>query len=156
MSIEIGDTAPDFTLQDDSGSSVTLRDLRGDKVLLYFYPKAFTPGCTTQACDLRDRHESFDAAGYRVLGISPDPVDKLAEFRAEYDLPFPLLSDPDHAVAAAYGAWGIKKNYGREYEGLIRSTFVIDDSGIVEQAWRNVRASGHGDRMIRELVGDAE
>lgn len=155
MSIEAGDAAPDFTLEDDTGSPVTLGDLRGSKVLIYFYPKAFTPGCTTQACDLRDRHASFAAAGYLIFGISPDPVDKLARFRAEHDLPFPLLSDPDHAVAAAYGAWGTKKNYGREYEGLIRSTFVIDGAGTVEHAWRNVRASGHGDRMIRELVTEA-
>jgi peroxiredoxin Q/BCP len=123
---------------------------------LYFYPKAFTPGCTTQACDLRDRHDGFMAAGYTVLGVSPDPADKLASFREEHDLPFHLLSDPDHAVAEAYGAWGTKKNYGREYEGLIRSTFVIDADGTVEQAWRNVKATGHGARMERDLLGSAD
>lgn len=151
MAVEAGDVAPAFTLSDHTGDDVALADFTGRRVLVYFYPKAFTPGCTTQACDFRDRHEAFEQAGYQILGISPDAPDKLAAFRDEHGLPFPLLSDPDHATAAAYGAWGIKKNYGKEYEGLIRSTFVIGPDGIVEKAWRNVRAKGHGDRMVREL-----
>lgn len=151
MTIEAGDQAPDFTLFDHAGKQVALADFMGSHLLLYFYPKAFTPGCTTQACDLRDRYDLFLDAGWRVVGISPDSVDKLAEFHAEYGLPFPLLSDEDHAVASAYDAWGIKKNYGREYEGLIRSTFVIGPSGVVEQAKRNVKASGHGERMVRQI-----
>lgn len=151
MAIEAGDPAPDFTLLDQSGSPVSLTDLRGSRVLLYFYPKAFTPGCTTQACDLRDRHDLFTRGGWKIIGISPDPVDRLAGFHAEHDLPFPLLSDEDHAVASAYGAWGMKKNYGREYEGLIRSTFVIGPAGDVEHAKRNVKATGHGERMARQL-----
>jgi peroxiredoxin Q/BCP len=151
MSLETGDTAPDFTLNDDSGSPVSLSDFAGSSVLIYFYPKAFTPGCTTQACDLRDRYDAFQDAGYQILGISPDPPERLAEFRREHDLPFPLLSDPDHAAAAAYGAWGTKKNYGREYEGLIRSTFIVSPDGKIDKAWRNVRAKGHGDRMIQQL-----
>ena len=148
MTLEIGDPAPPFTLSDDAGGTVGLADLAGERVVLYFYPKAFTPGCTAQACDFRDRHQAFLAAGYRVIGISPDAVERLAGFREEHDLPFSLLSDPDHAVAEDYGAWGIKKNYGREYEGLIRSTFVIGPDTTIEKAWRNVRAKGHVKRLL--------
>jgi len=151
MTIEAGDQAPDFTLRDHAGSPVSLGDFAGSRLLLYFYPKAFTSGCTTQACDLRDRYDVFTESGHSIAGISPDPVEKLDRFRAEHNLPFALLSDEDHAVAIAYGAWGIKKNYGREYEGLIRSSFVIGPTGTIEHAWRNVRASGHGDRIVREL-----
>jgi peroxiredoxin Q/BCP len=154
MTIEAGDQAPDFTLSDHEGKTVALADFSGSHLLMYFYPKAFTPGCTTQACDLRDRHDVFLDAGWKVVGISPDPANKLSEFHAEYNLPFPLLSDEDHSVASAYGAWGTKKNYGREYEGLIRSTFVIGPSGVVEQAKRNVKASGHGERMVRQISTD--
>jgi len=153
MTIEVGDQAPAFTLSDHAGNPVSLGDFSGSRLLLYFYPKAFTPGCTTQACDLRDRQEAFTDAGWSIIGISPDPVDKLAKFHSEYNLSFALLSDEDHAVAAGYGAWGTKKNYGREYEGLIRSTFVIGPTGTVELARRNVKAKGHGDRMSRELDG---
>ena len=153
MMIEIGDPAPDFTLPDHTGSPVALGQFAGSHLLMYFYPKAFTPGCTTQACDLRDRHEQFETAGWRVIGISPDPVDVLARFNEEHSLGFQLLSDENHAVATAYGAWGTKKNYGREYEGLIRSTFGIDPSGVVVLAKRNVKATGHGQRMARDLVG---
>ena len=148
MTLEIGDAAPPFMLSDDAGGTVALADLAGERVVLYFYPRAFTPGCTAQACDFRDRHQAFLAAGYRVIGISPDTVERLAGFRDEHDLPFPLLSDPGHAVAEEYGAWGIKKNYGREYEGLIRSTFVIGPDGTIEKAWRNVRANGHVERLF--------
>ncbi len=152
MTIQAGDHAPDFILRNDSGKEVSLDDFAGSHLVIYFYPRAFTPGCTTQACDFRDRYDTFQAAGYEVVGISPDSVEKLAEFRARHELPFPLLSDEDHAVAEAYGAWGPKKNYGRKYEGLIRSTFAIDPAGKVEQAWRNVRAKGHVDRMVVELA----
>jgi len=152
MPIEIGDPAPDFTLTSDADEPISLGDFESRRLLIYFYPKAFTPGCTAQACDLRDRHDAFVGAGYAIIGISPDSADRLADFRREHDLPFPLLSDPDHEVATAYGAWGTKKNYGREYEGLIRSTFVVGPDGVVERAWRNVRAKGHGDRMVRELI----
>ena len=147
MTVEAGDPAPDFTLTDDQGDEVSLSDFDGKHLVLYFYPKAFTPGCTTQACDFRDNHQVFASAGYEILGVSPDPVDKLAEFREEYDLPFRLLSDEDHEVAEAYGAWGTKKNYGKEYEGIIRSTFVIGPDGTLEEAHRNVRAKGHVDRI---------
>jgi thioredoxin-dependent peroxiredoxin len=151
VTIEVGDRAPDFTLLDQDGSPVSLGDFASRHLVVYFYPKAMTPGCTTQACDLRDRHERFTAAGYAIVGISPDPVSRLAKFREQHELPFAMLSDPDHVVAAAYGAWGVKKNYGREYTGIIRSTFVIDPSGTVTTAWRNVKASGHADRLLRAI-----
>ncbi len=152
MTVAVGDRAPSFSLLDDSGKKVSLSDFTGSGLVIYFYPRAFTPGCTTQACDLRDRHERFLDSGYQVIGISPDPVDRLTKFRAEKELPFPLLSDPNHKVAAAYGAWGTKRNYGRDYQGIVRSTFVIDDTGIVTGAWRNVRASGHADRLLSDLT----
>ncbi len=151
MTLQPGDPAPDFALRDDSGNEVVLSDFAGKHLLIYFYPRAFTPGCTTQACDFRDRHETFRDAGYEIVGISPDPVDKLGGFRDKHELPFTLLSDEDHVVAAAYGAWGIKKNYGKEYEGLIRSTFLVGPDGTIRKAWRNVRAKGHADRMISEV-----
>jgi thioredoxin-dependent peroxiredoxin len=149
MALEPGDRAPDFVATDHAGNTVRLADYGGKRLVLYFYPKAFTPGCTTQACDLRDRYETFSAAGYEIAGVSPDTPERLADFRAEHDLPFPMLSDQDHAIARAYGAYGIKKNYGREYEGIIRSTFVIGPDGLIEEAWINVQAKGHGDRLAR-------
>ena len=149
--IDSGDPAPDFTLPDQDGAPFTLSDHRDARVIVYFYPKAFTPGCTTQACDFRDNHAAFEKAGYHVVGISPDPVKRLAGFRAKHDLPFPVLSDEDHAVAEAYGAWGTKKNYGREYQGIIRSTFVVAPDGTIEHAWRNVRAKGHVARVLADV-----
>lgn len=153
MPLTPGDTAPFFDRLDHEGSQVTLDDYAGHGLVVYFYPRAFTPGCTTESCDFRDRHDRFYAAGYEIVGVSPDPVEKLAAFREEHDLPFPLLSDEDHSMAAAYGAWGVKKNYGKEYEGIIRSTIVVGPDGSVEQAWYNVRAKGHAGRVEQELVG---
>lgn len=152
MKLQPGDKAPQFTATNHTGATVSLADLKGRHLVLYFYPKAFTPGCTTESCDFRDNHRAFRKAGYEILGISPDPPARLAEFRAEYDLTFPLLSDEDHAIAAAYGAWGLKQNYGKEYEGLIRSTIVIDGKGRVEHAWYGIKATGHVERVKRELV----
>src|SRR5690625_749477 len=146
-----GDTAPALSLQAANGKTVSLADYAGQQVIVYFYPKAMTPGCTTQACDFRDRLERFTADGYAVLGISPDPVDKLEKFTEQEDLNFPMLSDEDHAVAEAYGAWGEKKNYGRVDEGLIRSTIVVDEDGKVAVAQYNVRAKGHVDKLRRDL-----
>ncbi|HEY4576953.1 MAG TPA: thioredoxin-dependent thiol peroxidase [Yaniella sp.] len=146
-----GDTAPDFALPDADGNTVSLADYAGQKVIVYFYPKAMTPGCTTQACDFRDRMERFTADGYAVIGISPDPVDKLDKFTEEEDLNFPVLADEDHQVAEAYGAWGEKNNYGKVSEGLIRSTIVIDEDGKVTEAQYNVRAKGHVDKLRRDL-----
>lgn len=146
-----GDAAPDFTLPTDSGGSLSLADLRGRKVVLYAYPAAMTPGCTKQACDFRDSLPSLQAAGYEVVGISPDPPEKLARFRARDGLTFPLLSDPEATVLAAYGAWGEKKMYGRTVTGVIRSTFVIDEQGRIVSALYGVKATGHVARLRREL-----
>lgn len=149
--LQPGDPAPEFTLTTDSGESLSLSDLRGHRVILYAYPAAMTPGCTTQACDFRDSLSSLRGAGYRVVGISPDQPEKLAKFRARDGLTFPLVSDPDHTVLAAYGAWGEKKNYGRTVTGVIRSTFVIDPAGAIERAFYNVRATGHVAKLRRDL-----
>jgi peroxiredoxin Q/BCP len=146
-----GDEAPDFTLTTDTGDRLHLADLRGSKVVLYAYPAAMTPGCTKQACDFRDSLASLTAAGYRVVGISPDTPEKLAKFRVRDDLTFPLVSDPDKAVLTAYGAWGEKKNYGRTFVGVIRSTFVIDEAGRIDQAFYNVKATGHVAKLRKDL-----
>jgi peroxiredoxin Q/BCP len=146
-----GDPAPDFTLPDADGNPVSLADFRGRKVVVYFYPAAMTPGCTTQACDFRDNDAALQAAGYAVLGISPDPPAKLAKFRARDAVPFPLLSDPDRTVLEAYGAWGEKTMYGKKTIGVIRSTFVVDETGRISVAQYNVRATGHVAKLMREL-----
>jgi peroxiredoxin Q/BCP len=150
-----GAEAPGFTLKDSSGQDVSLASRLGRNTIVYFYPAASTPGCTKQACDFRDNLASFQSAGYDVLGISPDPLAKLAAFAAKETLSFPLLSDEDHRVAEAYGAWGEKKNYGRTYQGLIRSTIVIDPEGKVKVAQYNVRATGHVAKLRRDLKLDA-
>ncbi|KUM41090.1 thioredoxin-dependent thiol peroxidase [Arthrobacter sp. EPSL27] len=150
-----GDAAPAFTLQNSDGREVSLSDFRGRSTVVYFYPAASTPGCTKEACDFRDSLESLEGAGYAVVGISPDPVEKLANFAAAEGLTFPLLSDPDHTVAEAYAAWGEKKNYGKTYEGLIRSTVVVDPEGKVALAQYNVRATGHVAKLRRDLKIDA-
>ena len=149
--LEPGSIAPDFTLEDQDGHPVTLRDLRGQSVILFFYPAAMTPGCTTEACDFRDSLAPLQAAGFTVLGISRDEPAKNAEFRARDGLTYDLLSDPDHAVHEAYGAWGEKMNYGKTVEGVIRSTFVIDADGTIAHALRNVKATGHVARLRRLL-----
>jgi len=139
--------APDFTLETDEGGSVTLSDLRGGKVVVYFYPKDDTPGCTIQACDLRERMPRFTGAGVTVLGVSPDAADSHASFRAKFDLNFPLLVDADHEVAEPYGVWKEQTWGGRTSMGVERSTFVIDEQGVVLEAWRKVDAEGHADRV---------
>ena len=149
--LEPGDRAPAFTLTDDSGKKVALTKLKGKKVILYAYPAAMTPGCTTQACDFRDSLEPFKKAGYVILGISPDTPEKLAKFKEKDHLTFPLLSDPDKKVLEKYGAFGKKMNYGREYLGVIRSTFVINENGKIDLALYNVRAKGHVAKLRREL-----
>lgn len=150
--LEPGSPAPDFTLQDQDGASVSLHDLRGRNVILYFYPAAMTPGCTTEACDFRDSLASLQGAGYTVLGVSRDDVAKLKQFAERDGLSFPLLSDADLAVHRAYGVWGEKKNYGKVIQGVIRSTFVIDEDSVIAHALYNVKATGHVAR-IRKLVG---
>jgi peroxiredoxin Q/BCP len=146
-----GDTAPDFTLSDDTGAEVRLSELRGSKVIVYFYPAAMTPGCTTQACDFTDNLASLKAAGYEVLGISKDKPEKLAKFRERDSLTITLLSDPDLSVLKAWGAYGLKKLYGKEVEGVIRSTFVVDEQGKIELAQYAVKATGHVAKLRRDL-----
>jgi len=146
-----GDLAPDFTLDDQDGTPVTLSSLRGGKVVLYFYPEAMTPGCTTEACDFRDSLNSFKSAGIRVLGVSKDEVEKLKRFAERDRLNFTLLADPDLAVQQAYGVWGEKSLYGKIVVGSIRSTFVIDEAGRIAKAFYNVKATGHVARIRREL-----
>jgi thioredoxin-dependent peroxiredoxin len=149
--LEPGDTAPDFTLTTDDGKSLSLSEFRGRRVVLYAYPAAMTPGCTTQACDFRDSLSSLHARGIEVIGISPDSPVKLAQFRGRDGLTFPLVSDPDKRVLTAYGAYGEKQNYGRTVTGVIRSTFVIDADGKIEKAMYNVKATGHVAKLRREL-----
>ena len=146
-----GDPAPDFTLPDDKGGEVTLSDLRGRKVIVYFYPAAMTPGCTKQACDFTENLGSFEAEGYSVLGISPDKPEKLGRFREKESLGITLLSDPDRSVMQAWGAFGEKQMYGKTVQGVIRSTFVVDEDGKVEVAQYNVKATGHVAKLRKDL-----
>jgi peroxiredoxin Q/BCP len=146
-----GDLAPDFTLPDSGGEDVSLSSLRGQQVIIYFYPAAMTPGCTKQACDFRDSRSDLSGAGYAVLGISPDSPAKLARFAEKEGLTFPLLSDPDRKVLEAYGAYGEKMMYGKKSVGVIRSTFVIGADGRVEKAYYGVKATGHVARLRKEL-----
>ena len=146
-----GDQAPDFTLLDADGKEVSLSSFRGQRVIVYFYPAAMTPGCTKEACDFRDSLAGLGRQGIAVLGISPDPPAKLAKFRARDGLTFPLLSDPDHAVLEAYGAYGEKKLYGKTTVGVIRSTFVVDADGRISKALYGVKATGHVARLRAEV-----
>src|SRR3954471_998420 len=145
------DPAPDFTLPDADGKETSLSDFRGRKVIVYFYPAAMTPGCTTQACDFRDSLDSLAAAGYAVLGISPDKPEKLAKFRDRDSVTFPLLADPSRTTLEAYGAWGEKTMYGKKVTGVLRSTFVVGEDGKLEQAQYNVKATGHVAKLRRDL-----
>ena len=149
--LEIGDQATAFTLPNDSGETTSLADYQGKRVLVYFYPRANTPGCTTEACDFRDSLTQLNDLGIEVVGISPDTVDKLVAFREKNNLTFPLLADPDKNVLKEWGAFGEKKNYGKIVEGVIRSTFLVGTDGTIELALYNVRATGHVARVIREL-----
>ena len=149
--LEPGDQAPDFRLSDDTGKTVSLSDFAGRKVVVYFYPAAMTPGCTTQACDFSDSLDSLQAAGVSVVGISRDKPEKLAKFRANDGLTITLLSDADRSVMNAYGAFGEKKMYGKTVQGVIRSTFVVDENGRIERAMYNVKATGHVAKLRREM-----
>ena len=149
--LQPGDTAPDFTLPTDDGAGVTLSDLRGRRVIVYFYPAAMTPGCTKQACDFSDSLEALRAEGFEVLGVSPDKPAKLAKFRERDSLGITLLSDPDKAVMQAWGAFGEKKLYGKVVQGVIRSTVVVDEEGRVEVAQYNVKATGHVAKLRKDL-----
>jgi peroxiredoxin Q/BCP len=150
--IEEGNDAPDFELESDAGETVKLSDLRGKPVVLYFYPKDDTPGCTTQACGIRDVYGEFERAGAVVLGVSPDDAASHVRFKTKFDLPFTLLADPDHAVSEQYGVWGEKKNYGRTYMGIVRSTFVIDEDGKLKKVMRNVKPDTHADKVLAALA----
>jgi peroxiredoxin Q/BCP len=147
-----GDMAPDFELESDAGETVKLSSLRGSPVVLYFYPKDDTPGCTAQACGIRDTYGEFERAGAIVLGVSPDSAASHEKFREKYGLPFTLLADPDHAVAEQYGVWGEKRNYGKTYMGIIRSTFVIDAGGKVIKSMPNVKPATHADDVLAVLA----
>jgi thioredoxin-dependent peroxiredoxin len=149
--LEVGDAAPDFTLPTADGQALRLSELRGRHVVVYFYPRADTPGCTTEACDFRDNLASLQGAGYTVVGISPDTPAQLSKFAEGQSLTFPLLSDPEHAVLEQYGAWGEKTMYGKKVTGVIRSTIVVDPEGKVELARYNVRATGHVASLRRAL-----
>ncbi|MEP6630736.1 MAG: thioredoxin-dependent thiol peroxidase [Lapillicoccus sp.] len=149
--LKAGDPAPDFTLDDDTGKPVTLSDLRGRRVIVYFYPAAMTPGCTTQACDFSDSIDALHASGVEVLGISPDQPAKLATFRERDGLTITLLSDPDRQALEAYGAYGEKKLYGKTVQGVIRSTFLVDEEGRIADARYNVKATGHVAKLRQEL-----
>lgn len=149
--LSVGDQAPTFELESDTEGTVRLKDLRGHRVILYFYPKDMTPGCTTQACDFRDQLETFEERGYKVYGVSPDPVDSHRKFRQEQDLNFPLLADTEKDVATAYGVWREKNVYGNTTVGIVRSTFIIDEEGVIEEIQDNVRAKGHVTRLLRDL-----
>ena len=150
-----GDTAPDFDLSTDDGGKVRLKDLRGGKVIVYFYPAAMTPGCTKQACDFTDSLSSLKAAGYTVVGISPDKPEKLAKFRERDGLTITLLSDPDRAVMQEWAAFGEKQMYGKTVTGVIRSTFVVDEEGVIAYAAYNVKATGHVAKLRKDLGLDA-
>jgi peroxiredoxin Q/BCP len=143
----------DFTLPDQDGNPVSSTDYRGRRLIVFFYPAAMTPGCTAEACDFRDNYRALQDAGYEIVGVSPDPSARNARFREKEGLPFPLLSDENHEVAEAFGAWGAKRLYGKESVGLIRSTFVLDPEGNVEHQYRNVRAKGHVARLTSDLIG---
>ncbi len=149
--LEPGDRAPGFALESDSGERVTLNRFRGRTVVLYFYPKDDTSGCTTEACEFRDHWKAVQEAGAVVLGVSPDSVASHRKFKAKHRLPFPLLSDPDHRVAEAYGAWGEKTLYGRKYQGILRTTFLIDRDGRIARIFPRVKPKGHASEVLAAL-----
>ena len=149
--VEEGAPAPDFELRSDEGDTIKLSALRGKPVVLYFYPKDDTPGCTTEACEFRDAYDRFREQGVEILGVSPDTEASHQKFKSKYELPFTLLADPDHEVAEAYGVWKEKKNYGKTYHGVERSTFVIDADGKVARAMRGIRPAGHAAQVLETL-----
>jgi peroxiredoxin Q/BCP len=150
--LQPGDRAPAFTLADQDGNKVKLTDLKGETVVVYFYPRADTPGCTTQACGIRDRGEEYRELGARVLGISPDQPEALRKFAGKHDLDFTLLADPDHRVAEKYGAWGEKSMYGKKYMGMLRSTFIIDSKGKIARVFPKVQPKKHDGLVLKALA----
>jgi thioredoxin-dependent peroxiredoxin len=151
MPISSGISAPDFSLADEKGMIRSLSDFRGHPVILYFYPKDDTPGCTTEACNFRDDYSQYEKAGVIILGVSPDSSSSHAKFKAKYGLPFTLLADTEHKVCELYQVWGLKKNYGREYMGVFRTTYLIDDQGMILHVFENVKPAGHSTEILAEL-----
>lgn len=149
--LKIGDKAPEFKGLDEIGNRLQLKDFTGSKLILYFYPKDNTPGCNNEACNLRDNYKMWLDKGYKVVGVSPDSQASHQKFKAKFDLPFPLISDTDKDIIKAYGAWGLKKLYGREYEGLLRSTFIISENGIIEQIFMKVKTKDHTNQILETL-----
>jgi peroxiredoxin Q/BCP len=148
---DVGDLAPDFTAPTDGGGSIRLKDLRGQQVVLYFYPKDNTPGCTTESCEFRDAHAEFEAKNAVILGISPDGVKSHDKFKGKFELPFTLVSDEDHQIAESYGAWQEKSMYGRKYMGIQRSTFVIDEKGKITEVYAKVKVKGHVADVLKKV-----
>ncbi|WHY68177.1 thioredoxin-dependent thiol peroxidase [Neobacillus sp. SuZ13] len=148
MTVEIGMQVPDFELKANNGEVVNLKNFRGTNIVLYFYPKDMTPGCTTEACDFRDQIQQFTEVDAVILGVSPDPVDRHQKFVEKYGLPFLLLADIEHQLADIFGVWKLKKNFGKEYMGIERSTFIIDKEGKLVKEWRNVKVKGHVDEAL--------
>lgn len=151
MSVKAGDIAPDFTLMDETGSPQTLTSYRGNYVVLYFYPKDDTPGCTTEACNFRDDYSAYQETGITILGVSPDSTQSHAKFKAKYNLPFPLLADEDHKICDLYGTWGPKKFMGRSYEGVLRTTFLIDPEGKIIKVFEKVKPAEHSKEVLAEI-----
>lgn len=149
MSVEVGKQAPDFKLKNQDGKVVSLSDYKGKNIVLYFYPKDMTPGCTTQACDFRDNYEEFKKYNTVVLGVSPDPIENHVKFIDKYELSFPLLADEDHEVAKLYDVWQLKKTFGNEYYGIVRSTFILDEEGVVQKEYRNIRVKNHVEKTLK-------
>lgn len=156
MTIEVGKEVEDFTLPNQAGKEISLSDYRGKYVILYFYPKDMTPGCTTEACDFRDHHDSFSELDAVILGVSPDPVERHQKFITKHELPFELLADENHQLAEAFGAWKLKKNFGKEYYGIERSTFIIDKEGKLLKEYRKVRVKGHVEAALEFLKEEAK
>ncbi|MGB0576355.1 MAG: thioredoxin-dependent thiol peroxidase [Alphaproteobacteria bacterium] len=150
MMVDIGDKAPDFSAATDGDGSISLKDLKGKKVVLYFYTKDMTPGCTTEACGFRDAHPDFSKINAEIIGVSKDSVKRHDKFKEKYDLPFTLAADEDGRMCEAYGVWQEKKNYGKTYMGIVRSTFLIDEKGKIAAVWRNLRVKGHVENVLEE------
>lgn len=148
--LEAGDKAPDFSVEDQDGNTVKLSDFKGKKLVLFFYPKASTPGCTAEACNLRDNWERFQEKGYAILGVSADTQKKQSNFKNKYEFPFPLLADEDKEVIQAYGVWGPKKFMGKEYDGIHRTTFIIDEEGKIEEVIKKVKTKAHTDQILSD------
>ncbi|SHG33031.1 peroxiredoxin Q/BCP [Salegentibacter echinorum] len=148
--LEVGDKAPEFSVSDQDGNTVKLSDFKGKKLVLFFYPKASTPGCTAEACNLRDNWKIFEEKGYAILGVSADTQRKQTYFKNKYELPFPLLADEDKEVINAYGVWGAKKFMGKEYEGIHRTTFIIDEEGKIEEVIKKVKTKDHSNQILEE------